>query len=135
MFDRVLNKLLEYARIHAKISLWQWYGLKAFTEDWINARVWKSWFIAGLFKEVLPLFFFFFLHSYIIFYKFLRSVFIFLAYNFQSQGAERLNFVSVKASFSLLPRTNVRLLLPPRHPLCDRACIDFPKKDFTKFKC
>ena len=83
----------------------------------MNIKVWKSWFIVELYKEVPPLL------SLVL--KMLATCFFGPSSNFQCQGAKRQkSFIlyQYKHSFKLLSsQTKMGVLLSHQHPLCRRA--------------
>ena len=87
MFDRILNTPLEYAHIiYARIRLWKWYGLKAFTQ---NLNEFQSFGKIALFLNYIKRFGLYFHY----FQKFFRSDFFTIFFYFHRAKRQK-SFIS-----------------------------------------
>ena len=90
----------------------------------MNTRVWKSWFIFQLCKEI-PLLF-------SLFSKLLETWVFSTVFYFSKSGGKTFHFIPINAKLSLLSSKKKRLLLSFQDPPCCRACMGSKKTKIFK---
>ena len=93
----------------------------------MNTRVWKSWFIVQLCKEIPPLF--------SLFSKLLETCFffdLFLFFKVRGKTSKKFHFIPINAKLSLLSSKKKRVLLSLQDPPCCRACMGSKKTQIFK---